>query len=638
MGPGMPPRGMGFENDKNKEPLPKSFKEVPGYIKRVVFQFFKRLIYIFNLVWQTAPWILIVLTLIAVLNGLLPVVTAWVGAMLLNLLAEAFVAATNGEPIAFGEILGLLLIEFASIFAKSLLSHINTVVTRISGELVSNHVKVIMMEKAKTVDLQSYDKPEFYERLENAQREAGMRPIQIINATFNTISTVISMLSFIAILFAISPVAPLLILVLALPSAWITYTYRKKSFRYVRHRSKDRRQLNYYSGLMTNKDMVKEIRMFGLADTFTERYNNVFKNYFKGLRSIYLKEGGWNTLVSLLSSLVNCLLFLYVAYQVWRGVLEVGDYSLYTGALNSIASGVTSLIAATSTIYEGTLFIDNLITFMQEKATILPSLEQPALPERHIPHKIELRHVSFRYPGTEKYVLQDISVVIEAGSTVALVGVNGAGKTTLIKLLTRLYDPTEGDILLDGRNIKEYEPEALYRLFGIIFQDFGKYAVTAGENIMFGEVDAEPDTERMINAAHQSNADTFIGRLPLEYDTPLMRYFEEDGIELSIGQWQKLSIARAFYSDSDILILDEPTASLDAIAEQEIYDQFDRLREDKTTIFVSHRLSSAVSADIIFVLEHGKLIEQGSHAELMQQQGVYHKLFSTQAGRYIIGE
>lgn len=635
MGPGMPTGRPGFENDNNKEPLPKTLREVPGYIKRVVFQFFKRLFYIFHLVWKAAPWILVLLTLLAVLNGLLPVVTAWVGALLLNVLAEAFVAATNGQPIAFGEILGLLLIEFASIFLRSLLSHIDTVVTRISGELVSNYVKIMMMEKAKTVDLQSYDKPEFYERLENAQREAGMRPIQIINATFKTVSTLISMLSFIAILFAISPLAPILILILALPSAWVTYAYRKKSFRYVRHRSKDRRQLNYYSGLMTNKDMVKEIRLFGLADTFQNRYHHVFRNYFKGLRAIYLKEGAWNTLVSLLSSLVNCLLFLYVAYQVWKGLLEVGDYSLYTGALNSIASGVTSLIAATSTIYEGTLFIDNLITFMKEEPTILPVLEQPIQPERHIPHKIELRHVSFRYPGTEAYVLKDLNAVIEAGSTIALVGVNGAGKTTLIKLLTRLYDPTEGEILLDGHDLKEYDPEALYRIFGIIFQDFGKYAVTAGENIAFGEIEVEPEQERIKNAAHQSNADTFIEHLPHGYDTPLMRYFEEDGIELSIGQWQKLSIARAFYSDSDILILDEPTASLDAIAEQEIYDQFDRLRTDKTTIFVSHRLSSATTADVIFVLEQGRLMEQGSHAELMAQKGIYHKLFSTQAGRYI---
>ncbi len=635
MGPGGPRFGpVNRAGEKNKEPLPRHLREVPGYLKRVFYQFFKRLFYIFGLVWNTAPWILILLTVIAVLNGLLPVVTAWVGALLLNLLAEAFVAARDGAPIAFRGILGLLLVEFITIFLKNLLGHLNSVVIRISGEMVSNHVREMMMEKAKTVDLQSFDNPNFYERLENAQREAGMRPIQIIHATFTTISTLLGMISFVAILSAISPIAPIVILIMSLPSAIITYAYRKKSFQYVRHRSKDRRQLNYYSDLMTNKDMVKEIRIFGLADTFRKRYRLVFQNYFQGLRRLYVKEGLWNTAVSLLHSLVSCLLFLYVATGVWKGRLQVGDYSLYTGALNSISGGVTTLISATSTIYEGTLFIDNLITFMKEEASIVPLLEKPLVPKRHQPHRLELKDVSFRYPGTERFVLRHINAVIEPGQTVALVGVNGAGKTTLIKLLTRLYDPTEGEILLDGHNLKEYDLEELYGLFGIIFQDFGKYAVTVEENIAFGEVGAKPDQTRIQTAARQSNAADFIARLPQEYHTPLMRYFEEDGIELSIGQWQKLSIARAFYGDADILILDEPTASLDAIAEQEVYDQFDRLRKDKTTIFVSHRLSSATSADVIFVLDNNALAEVGNHFDLMAQKGVYYNLFSTQASRY----
>ena len=215
-----------------------------------------------------------------------------------------------------------------------------------------------------------------------------------------------------------------------------------------------------------------------------------------------------------------------------------------------------------------------------------------------------------------------------------LVGLNGAGKTTLIKLITRLYDPTEGEILLDGRNLKEYDLSALYSLFGTIFQDFGKYAVSAGENISFGQVARPPQPQRVQQAAQKADADDFITRLPNGYQTQLTRYFDENGIELSIGQWQKLSIARAFYSDSDILILDEPTASLDALAEQEVYSQFDSLRRDKTTIFVSHRLSSATVADKILVLQNGRLAEQGTHAELMAQKGEYYRLFTTQAKRY----
>ncbi len=634
MGPGMP-RRMGMDNDELKEPLPKNIKEVPGYLKRVVLKFFKRLFYIFSLVWNTAPWILITLTVIALFTGFLPVVTAWVAAELLNVLADAYVAATSGAPIEFMKILSMLILQFICIISTSFFNHLNSLVVRVSGEMVANHVKTMMMQKAKEVDLQSFDRPEFYERLENAQREASMRPVQIINATFHSVSIFISMLSFVAILFTVSPWAPIFIVLLSLPAGMVAYVYRKKAFKYIRMRSKDRRQLNYYSGLMTNKDLVKEIRIFGLSDLFVKRYAQTFKKYFKGLKKIYLKEGFWNMLVSLLSAFAHCVLFLFVAWQVWLGKLKVGNYSLYTGALNQITSGLNSLISSTSTIYEGTLFIDNLIVFMEEKPTILTVTDKKREIKRHIPHELEFKNVSFRYPGTERYVIKDLNVTIKAGDTVALVGVNGAGKTTLVKLITRLYDPTEGEILLDGKNLKEYNPEELYKIYGIIFQDFGKYAVTVSENIAFGEVDDKLDMDRIKQAAEQSNANEFISRLPKEYDTPLMRYFEDDGIELSVGQWQKLSVARAFYSDSDILILDEPTASLDAIAEQEIYDQFDTLRKDKTTIFVSHRLSSATTADVIFVLDNGELVECGSHSELMQNCGVYHKLFTTQAGRYL---
>jgi ABC-type multidrug transport system fused ATPase/permease subunit len=252
-----------------------------------------------------------------------------------------------------------------------------------------------------------------------------------------------------------------------------------------------------------------------------------------------------------------------------------------------------------------------------------------------VPHLIEFKNVSFKYPNTERFVIKNVSFTIKPGETIVLVGLNGAGKTTLIKLLTRLYDPTEGQILLDGHDIREYDVGQLYNMFGIIFQDFGKYAVTAKENIAFGEFSKEINEQRIIDSAVASDSSEFIEKLPLGYDTPLMRIFEDSGIELSGGQWQKLSIARAFYSESDILILDEPTAALDPMAEQDIFNRFDQLRADKTSIFVSHRLSSATMADRILVLEYGELIEQGSHRQLMDAKGKYYTLFSTQAKRYI---
>ena len=351
-------------------------------------------------------------------------------------------------------------------------------------------------------------------------------------------------------------------------------------------------------------------------------------------------EGAWNISISLVTSTVNCLLFLFVANQVRiGGIDEIGNYQLYTGALNSIAGGVATLISTVATIYEGTLFIDNMILFMNEEKHIQALLpEKAASIKRHCGHTIEFRHVSFVYPGTTRKVLDDINLRLDPGDTAVLVGLNGAGKTTLIKLLTRLYDPTEGVILFDGKDIREYDPQELYKVFGIIFQDFGKYAVSVTENISFGQVDKPIVEDEIRDAAINSSADEYIQKLPQQYDTPLMRYFEKEGIELSIGQWQKLSIARAFYSDSDILILDEPTASLDPMAEQEIFNQFDKLAEDKTTVFVSHRLSSATAANKIIVLEYGKIIEMGDHKTLMTAHGKYFELFSTQAKRYISSE
>ena len=435
--------------------------------------------------------------------------------------------------------------------------------------------------------------------MENANREAGNRPIQVLNATFSVISTVISLLSYVFLIAVIGILPALLVIAVAIPSTIINFVYRKKNHDYVFRRSKDRRQMQYYAEVLVNKDLVKEVRMLGLADDFTNRYKAVFKKYFSGLKKLMLAEMWWGMGATLLTTVVNCVLFVSIARGVFNAEYPVGDYSMYTGALNAISGGIATLISTSASIYEGTIFINNLIAFMEEKKTIVPSTDKPLEVKRGVGHTIRFEHVSFRYPGVDRDIIKDINLTINPGDTVVMVGLNGAGKTTLIKLLTRLYDPTEGRILLDGHDLREYDVQKLYDIFGIVFQDYGKYAVSVRDNIAFGEVNKPVDDSKIVAAAKNSNAADFIDKLDAGYDTPLMRYFEENGIELSGGQWQKLAIARAFYSESDILILDEPTASLDPMAEQEIFNQFDALRGDKTSIFVSHRLSSATTADKI---------------------------------------
>ncbi len=645
----LPPRGEKPPARVHMVPPPEGIRDLPRYLRELIGGFLFRLFYIFRLVWQTGPWILIVMGFISLFQGVMPLVGSILSQKILNelqgVITEQAKGSANGVAVDiaawtetfFGSTAMFLLIF---LFTYRILNHVigrvNNAVTRIAGELVVRRVKTIIMEKAATIDLASFDMPEFYEKLENANREAGHRPISILSSTFQVISTVISFVGYLVILSAgLPPLIAVSIFAVSFPSALISFIYRRKNFAYMRFRSRDRREMNYYSDILVNKDIVKEIRLYDLSQTFIDSYESVFERYFAGMRRLIIQEGFWHVFFSVLSSVINCVCYGFVALGVFTGRFMIGDYSLYTGALNSVANEIGTLINSSASIYEGTLFIDNLIVFLKEKQTVVTRAEEPA-PVRHGgEHTIELRGVSFRYPGTEIDVIKNVNLTLRPGETVVLVGLNGAGKTTLIKLLTRLYDPTEGEILLDGVDLRDYDPKDLYRLFGIIFQDFGKYAVTVEDNIHFGDVAREKREEEIRLAATEANANGYIEKLVEGYKTPLMRIFDKEGTELSGGQWQKLAIARAFYSTSDILILDEPTASLDPMAEQEVFNQFDRLRKGKTTIFVSHRLSSATTASKIIVLGAGRIIEEGTHAELMEKGGSYFELFTTQAKRYL---
>ena len=635
---------------KSDIPKPKSFKEVFPYLWKLFASFISRYAFIFRLVWEASPFILIVMMIVTVLTGVLPVLGAKIGAELLNSVGDAIInrgeltqyfasnnIIENITSLFTKTSIGMLItFELLYLIFNSVIGNVYNAFLSVSGEKVANHIKIKIITKAKSVDISQFDLPEFYEKFENATREASFRPIQILSSTFSIASNLISMITFIAVLISLNPVAPLLIILISLPAAVIKFIYGRKNFLYMRRRSKDRRQMEYYSQLMTNKDLVKEVRLFNLSDTFIGKFQSVFKKYFKGFKSLIIKENVWHIIIAVVTAFINAALFLYIAV---KGIndpnFKIGDYSYYAGALNSIIGCVGSVVSASATVYQGTLFINNVIEFNKLEPKIVPIIDPPLPVERHVAHKIEFKDVSFAYPGTDKLVLKNISFTLEKGSTTVLVGLNGAGKTTVIKLLTRLYDPTSGVILLDGEDIRNYDTTQLYQMYGTIFQDFGRYAVSVEENIYYGDIEKGLCEEDVKKAAQKSGASDFIEKMSNEYKTPLIRFFDENATDLSIGQWQKLSVARAFYSDSDILILDEPTASLDAMAEQQIFKQFEELTDNKTSIFVSHRLSSATTADNIIVLEYGQIVEEGSHKELMKQKGKYYELFTTQAKRYI---
>ncbi|MBE7001670.1 MAG: ABC transporter ATP-binding protein [Ruminococcaceae bacterium] len=633
----MPMGGRPKSNYQRPVP-PKSVKDVPRYLSELLGGFFRRFFYILKLVWNTGHWIPILLSFVALFRGVTPVIGSIISQNILNGLQD--VIAQGGLPeSAFWSsgILYLLIALFAYRLLILVVNNINQALNRIAGEKVVMEVKKQIMEKSKEVDLASFDTPAFYEKMENANREAGHRPLHILTETLGFISSVIELISFLIVLLSVPGLSwiTFVVLLVSIPSAVINFVYRRKNFRYMRFSSKERRQMSYFSSILVDKDLIKEIRLYDLADNFISRFLAAFQVYYKGLRKLIVSESVWHVVFSVLTGLTNLAFYIIIAIRVFTGEIQIGDYTLYTGAIASVATCVSTLIASTGTIYEGTLFIDNLIAFLNEKQTVTPRQQIAAQVSHGAEHTIEFVDVSFRYPGTKRDVLKHINLTICPGETIALVGLNGAGKTTLIKLLTRLYDPTSGYILLDGKDLRDYDLKSLYQTFGIIFQDFGKYALRVEENICLGDIHKEPSEELVEYAAQQSTAADYIKKLPHGYDTPLMRIFEQEGTELSVGQWQKLAVARAFYADSDIMILDEPTASLDPMAEQEIFNQFDRLRNNKTTVFVSHRLSSATVADRIIVIEDGNLIEKGSHKELMNQKGKYYTLFTTQSKRYL---
>lgn len=607
-------------------------------IKRNFFQkavySVNKVFYVYSLIWETNKWMMLVFGLIVIITGLQPIASVWLGKKVIGALADSI--KTGFQEELARQLILFSCLSFGLTLFMRLASTLNSALSRLMGDVLAKNIKIKIVKKANVIDMASFDDAEFYSKMENANNEAGSRPISIMNNSYQLISSFISIISFITVVAAYNRLFAVLLLVSSIPVGYISMYIRGRNFRLHVRQSIDRRKMSYYSSLVTNRYTVTEVKLYDMSDLLIRKYNEAFDNAYRQTKALQKLTIRWTWFGGLCSLATLAWVYIDIGISTLKGIISLENFSFYTGAATSIERAVVNITSTVSRIYEGSLFIDNLKEYLEQEITIKASVEPPKKVQRNRKHRIEFQNVSFSYPGTGKKVLDDVSFVIEEGQTIALVGQNGAGKTTLLKLLLRLYDPIEGKILLDGNDIKEYDPFELYKLYSVVFQDFGKLALTVRENIALGNLESIDDLVGIKNAARSGSADLFIEKLVNGYDTELTRQFDRNGMELSVGQWQKIAVARAFFRNGEILIFDEPSASMDAEAEFLLFKQLEEMRGDKTAVFVSHRLSSATISQKILFLENGKLVESGTHAELMHENGSYSRLFNMQAERYVM--
>lgn len=507
------------------------------------------------------------------------------------------------------------------------------------SEKVGYRVKYLLLQKASSLSISFYETPAFYDKMNNAQREI-YRVYNVIFQGFEVFRYAISLSLALALLSGISLWVPIILLIATSPQVVVQAHYVRQRYRLYTARSTAERRIYYFSWLLSTREAVKEVRLFQLQDHFLNLFRQSADEYFDQLRNISLAEVRTNAALSVLAAVGTFSVWAYAILQAITQRITVGDLALTFQAAELTRSTLSDVFRWSGILLENSLYIQNVFDFLDlPQDAVSGSLTQKGSDDRaretplSTHAEIEFQNVSFSYPGTEELVLKNISFTLRPGERVALVGENGAGKTTIVKLLARLYDPTEGNILFGGKDLREFAPEEYYGLFGIIFQDFVRYSLLAEENIGLGQLKYLGDQGRIRRAAYKGGAAEMIEKLPKGFRTMLGRDFE-DGVELSSGEWQKIALSRAFMREAPILILDEPTSSLDALAEYDIYIRFAELTSGKMTIFISHRLSSCKMADHILFLKDGRLIEEGTHEELLAKAGEYFKMFNIQAERY----
>jgi ATP-binding cassette subfamily B protein len=595
--------------------LPRGFFEAFGYGRKAL-----------GLVWQTSRRLTLWLACLTLVVGTLPALIAYIGARIVDAVVAA---SSHGGGLA--PVLELVGMEGLAVALLALAQRGLSLCTTLLREQLGFRVNSMILEKALTLDLEHFEDSEFYDRMVRARREASARPLSLVMRSFSLAQNLISLASYAVLLLHFSPWAVVLLAVAGLPGFVAEARFSNQAFQLFRWRSTDRRQQAYLETVIAREDHAKEVKLYGLGRRFLERYKAIHVALFAQERQLAIRRDSWGFALGLLATAALYGGYCWVAVSAVKGTISIGQMTMYLLLFRQGQAAVSSALGAISGLYEDNLYLSTLYEYLETSprphSGTATSGPDPA-------DGLRLENVSFVYPGADQPALADVSLHLEPGRSLALVGSNGSGKTTIIKLITRLYVPTAGRILLDGREVGEWDVDALRRRFGVIFQDFVHYQMLVGENIGAGDEPHFDDEPRWREAAAQGQADDMIGALPAGYHTQLGKWFL-GGRELSGGQWQKVAVSRSFMRrDADIRVLDEPTAAMDAEAEAQVFSHVRDMAQGRMTILISHRFSTVRMADEIIVLEAGRIAERGDHAALMAKGGIYSRLFELQARGY----